>query len=154
MIQIVHLGATGISSHVQTLWTWMKASWKYEVPIMWIHVSFSLLFINDICEFLSCLSTRHRFILLPHLKWFPFPVCSGCYAVMYVCPLCSGLLQCGRISILSGVKSTHCTSQWVSIHSPFMSWMRIRLGKVVKPKLIATWFQSQTNRTLIWCMVL
>lgn len=46
-------------------------------------------------------------------------------------PLLSGLPQCGRTWIRSGVKSTRCTSRWGSIRSPFMSWTRTRLGNAV-----------------------
>ena len=45
-------------------------------------------------------------------------------------PLFSGPPLYGRTWILSGVKSTPCTSPWGSTHCPFTSWTRTRLGKL------------------------
>lgn len=67
----------------------------------------------------------------------------------------TGLPRCGRTLILSGVKSTHCTSPWVSIHSPFMSWMKTPLGNIViqscskmSPRIALYWGSLAVN---LWC---
>lgn len=113
--------------HLMTPQIYLTTRWNGPEPT-WRTISVETrlrLFIIHLEYFVMLLEKHMKLSALRYI----YEVSDKCCHIYNDSCLFSGLPQCGRTLILSGVKSTRCTSRWGSTHSPFMSWMRTRLGK-------------------------